>query len=530
MFVQEVSIEALNKITAHFHLRSRKIGKLSIIYLVVRFKGKQYKYSTGLHVYPEHWDRKRQRAVISSYFTEICNKHNNMINRELIVVWRQYEDWRLKISESATFRMLNLNSIKKMKQKIKNQNAVIQLIKLLNEQPMKDSSRYTYMQEIKSFEEFLGERGNKVIAWSDITLRLLSDYQKWIYTLKVPHKITGEIVYIEDNTAQSKFNHFCTLLTYAEKAEYIDLTSIKLDKLRKKKKRDQVQENQIFLTEQEICRIQSLSLQGIEDQARDLFIAQVESGQRYEDINGLNLGIEDCCTIATEKMGTIITFAMTPTLQLLKRKYNGQLPRISKAKTNQLLKKIGKQAGITRKHVAAEHRGGKLYRYEDEAWKFLGTHSARRSFITNNVTICNPQILKKITGHSTTSAFERYNRLSSQKACDVFMAAKQQQQQQERVIKQSTDNSENLIKEQKEVLMMLGANPLEIYDIDDADTLRRMLVHTEDILIQQLGLDDIKPFKDIFNEHIPIKERKQKIDLLQERAKTSKTCTLVESK
>lgn len=512
----EISLEALHKITAHYHLRSREVGKLSIIYLVVRVLNKQYKYSTGLRVYPEQWDSKRQRAFVCSHFSEICNKHNTMTNNKLMVMWRRYEDWKLAIADNPTsFSLSNLinNNMKKQNKK----NAVIQLIKLLNErEKIKESSRSTYMQEIKSFENFLEEtRGSKVIEWSDLTLKLLGQYKKWLYKLKVTHKVTGETVYIEHNTAQSKFKHFCTLLTYAEQAEYIDLDAIKLKKLTgKREQRDQVQENQIFLTEEEICRIQSLPLQGIYDQARDLFLVQVESGQRYEDINGINLGIEDTdmCTIATQKTGTVVTFGMSPILKNLRKKYNGKLPRISKIKTNKVLKEIGRQAGITRKHTASEHRGGELYRYEDEAWKFIGTHTARRSFITNNVPKCDPQILQKVTGHKTVSAFSRYNRMSSKDACSIFMKTKEEHPQSKEV---AINGMSRYIEEQKKVLTMLGADPCIVLETNDVDTLRRMLSSTEDELIKELGYENIKPLKDIFNEHLPLHERKQKVDLLR---------------
>ena len=148
IFGMEISLEALNKITAHYHLRSREIGKLTIIYLVVRIHSKQYKYSTGLKVYPEHWDYKRLRALVCSHFSEIINRHSVMINSELMRAWRQYEDWKLEIANNpSSFKVLTLKNKNIMRQ-IKKGNAILELMRLVDAAEMTSSSKVKYQSEI----------------------------------------------------------------------------------------------------------------------------------------------------------------------------------------------------------------------------------------------------------------------------------------------------------------------------------------------------------------------------------------------
>ena len=45
-----------NEVQARFHLRKPKANKPTNIYLVCRINGKQVKLSTGVKVYPEHWN------------------------------------------------------------------------------------------------------------------------------------------------------------------------------------------------------------------------------------------------------------------------------------------------------------------------------------------------------------------------------------------------------------------------------------------------------------------------------------------
>ena len=133
---------------------------------------------------------------------------------------------------------------------------------------------------------------------------------------------------------------------------------------------------------------------GDEALVRDLFIFQLETGQRYEDINGLNIGIgsSDNCSIrlTQQKTTTTVTILLTEVAKGIISKYNGQLPKIPNAKANKVLKHIAYLAGIRRKCSGIEHGNGELYRYEDEAWKFIGTHTARRSFVTINSATCTP--------------------------------------------------------------------------------------------------------------------------------------------
>ena len=70
----------------------------------------------------------------------------------------------------------------------------------------------------------------------------------------------------------------------------IDIHEAKLDKYSKPRSR-QGNENEIYLTEEEINKIHSLKLPYKEEVARDIFILQCWTGQRFSDIKSLNKAI-----------------------------------------------------------------------------------------------------------------------------------------------------------------------------------------------------------------------------------------------
>ena len=74
-----------NEVKASFNLRKPKSDKPTNIYLVCRIDKKQVKLSTGVKVYPDQWNTKKQEAYLSSRLTELDNI-NNAINSKLILL------------------------------------------------------------------------------------------------------------------------------------------------------------------------------------------------------------------------------------------------------------------------------------------------------------------------------------------------------------------------------------------------------------------------------------------------------------
>ena len=68
-------------VKASFNLCHPKSKRPINIYLIVRINQKQAKLSTGVKVYPEHWNIKKQEAYISCRLTESDNINNTITNK-----------------------------------------------------------------------------------------------------------------------------------------------------------------------------------------------------------------------------------------------------------------------------------------------------------------------------------------------------------------------------------------------------------------------------------------------------------------
>lgn len=413
-----------NEITLHFNLRNPKADRPTPIYAVVRIKSAQIKIPTKVRIYPHHWLKKKEQALVSSAFGYSENKNNRIVNQKIMsmrlgfseflgyIINKENCEMNKKNMLNILYNKLNINRIIRKKP-----NALLVLRGIIKDHSMKESSKRQYYCALKSFEDFIKEKkGKSVLAWDEFSLALITDYRDWFSKQVRAHGITKGCVRMTDNTVANKIKYINTLLNWAQEKELLDLRKTKIDKLKKQKvKMAKSEDNQIYLYEDEIARLQDLKLEGIEQQVRDLFIFQYEVGQRYCDINGLKpLTDGKEIHIIQEKTTKSIDIKLTDTAYRILQKYNFALPSIDNGKVNKLLKNIARKAKINRPIERCEKRGGEHYRYRVEAWQIISTHTARRSFISNCLGKgIDSELIKKQTGHSTNSAFTRYNRLGS---------------------------------------------------------------------------------------------------------------------
>ena len=57
-----------------------KTNRPTNIYLVVYLNNKQVKLSTGVKVYPEHWNIRRQQAYVNARLSKLDNNNNTITN------------------------------------------------------------------------------------------------------------------------------------------------------------------------------------------------------------------------------------------------------------------------------------------------------------------------------------------------------------------------------------------------------------------------------------------------------------------
>ena len=443
-------------VKASFNLCQPKSKRPINIYLIVRINQKQAKLSTGVKVYPDQWNIKKQEAYISCRLTESDNINNTITNKKLLELRNQFEEFKRYLcdnpnklencwdilreyiyKDSDMRRSKKINAIHWLRNAIANDKT----IKTSGERKGA-STMEMYQGQLKSFDTFLKETDKGIIGFEDINLGLIKEYETYLFNRTVKKGKTTST-----NTVANKCVQLIGIIKRAEAYNLIDIHESKLDRYTKPKSR-QGNENEIYLSEDDINKIYSLKLSGKEEIVRDLFVLQCWTGQRFSDIQSLNKGIIKNTTngqvleIVQTKKTHRVTIPLFPITTEILRKYNFDLPTTAKNTTLNYLKKIGLKAGLTEEHIVTEDRGGKVTNSIKQRWELIGTHTARRSYISNMLKHgYDSHLLMKITGHTTEEAFKRYVKVSSGDVASLILKTEADRMQHELPKELSQENN-----------------------------------------------------------------------------------------
>jgi integrase len=171
----------------------------------------------------------------------------------------------------------------------------------------------------------------------------------------------------------------------------------------------------VYLPEYELQQLAGLDLSDAPglDRARDLFIVGCYTGLRFSDLSTLRPAqiSGDMITITQTKTGGAVVIPVHNSVKMVMSKYGGHLPKaLSNQKANDAIKDVAKKCKALEKMVSVSHtKGGELVTDTLPKSHFITTHTARRSFATNQYLNGVPVItIMAVTGHKTEKAFMKY--------------------------------------------------------------------------------------------------------------------------
>lgn len=176
--------------------------------------------------------------------------------------------------------------------------------------------------------------------------------------------------------------------------------------------------NHPYLDLNELNEIEKLELVDREmDIARDIFLVGCFTGLRIGDLlsfiknpNYLNENGKKFIQIKQSKTKNYVYIPLKPNVKKIMEKYDGNLPDyLHQNIINKHLKSICKRANITCEYQYTRTEGGEEVVYKKPKYKFISTHTARRSFCTNAFKEGLPvHDIMAISGHKTETIFLDY--------------------------------------------------------------------------------------------------------------------------
>lgn len=175
----------INQMQCNFNLRQPKANKPTNIYLVVYLNNKQVKLSTGVKVYPEHWNIRKQQAYVNARLSKLDNNNNTIANDRLSELKDMFLEFKHYLCEHPTdidnsITILRTRIYKNtMTTEIKKKSATTVMKEIIDAKQAASSTKGQQKLNVGKFERYLKEN-NISDTWESMNLNTFESYQKYL--------------------------------------------------------------------------------------------------------------------------------------------------------------------------------------------------------------------------------------------------------------------------------------------------------------------------------------------------------------
>lgn len=178
----------------------------------------------------------------------------------------------------------------------------------------------------------------------------------------------------------------------------------------------------IYLSHEEIAQIYQTDLSAYPNlvEYRDLFVLACLTGLRFSDFSTLRP--EDLqrgmLYKKQEKSDHWVIIPLRDEAKLIfTRQFKERIPTLTNPEFNKHIKTIGRLAGIKKLVKFSYKKGNKNVVVTRQKYDWITSHTARRSFCTNEFLAGTPvELIMKISGHKRTKDFYKYIRITPEEA------------------------------------------------------------------------------------------------------------------
>lgn len=226
-----------------------------------------------------------------------------------------------------------------------------------------------------------------------------------------------DLVGLKNSTIEKKLGYLTWFLNWATAKGLNTNMAYKTFKPTLKKTQKKV----IYLTKDELEDVQNLSIPSSLshlEAVRDVFLFCCFSGLRHSDVYNLKRDDikEDHIEVTTVKTADSISIEYNAVTRRILEKYkdiqftnNKALPVLQNQPMNRELKELCHLAGIKERIRITTYKGNQRKDEIKEKWELVGTHTGRRTFIVNCLSLgIPPNVVMKWTGHSDYKSMKPY--------------------------------------------------------------------------------------------------------------------------
>lgn len=401
-------------------------SELTSIYARIYYDGNEIKYWLSETINPKYWDNKNKVVKKGLKEHPEFNSRLERIKFTIQNVYRKYlNDNNNESPSPMELKILLDKEVKNKKSKTEIENTFFGFFESVINQSINGGRVHStegklynpntikiYKNVFNRLKEYQKTK-KKPIEFKNIDLEFHADYTSYLSKDRL----------LSANTIGRDIKTIKTIVNEAYER------GLKVNPHIKSKKFVVITEeaDNIYLNESELKEIEQLDLSNNLrlDSVRDLFLIGALTGLRFSDWSQITADkINDgFLEINQNKTGDSVVIPLHPVVKKIINKYNGTLPkRITNQKFNDYLKEISIMIPSLHKPFQySRTQGGVKVFFTDEKWRKVSTHTARRSFATNEFLAGTPTfIIMAITGHRTEKSFYKYIKLNPRDKAKIY--------------------------------------------------------------------------------------------------------------
>lgn len=410
---------------------ARPKQKVSSIRAKISVSGVSIFLYTGRSVETDHWDKKKcfVKSYVGKSTTTLLIQRLKELEIDILTLLDQYKNGKQKMSfidlQSKLVDLIERPDRKTVmpgKFQGMHKDTLIGFIDHFiqecesgvrlspKRQKLKPSSIGSY-KTTKGYLLKFQEHSNKVLALKDFSQ---SDIDKFSDFLIIDEEFAL-------NTHAKAMMDLLQIIKYAVKLKKIP--AAKMVELEFDTRREET--DSIYLTESEI--LQLLEIKDFDDpiheQVRDVFVVGCFTAMRFSDYSMIDPSAirNNRLEFVQKKTGGKVTIPIHPVVDTILKKYDNALPKVPKNNEfNRIIKLVGEKLPCLHiPFIKQVTYGRELKELVDMKYNYLQTHTARRSFCSNEfLKKTDPMIIMSISGHKSHKSFMRYIKVTGNQYAD----------------------------------------------------------------------------------------------------------------
>ena len=410
---------------------ARPKQKVSSIRVKISVSGVSIFLYTGRSIETDHWDKKKcfVKSYVGKTTTTLLIQRLKELEIDILTLLDRYKNGKPKMSfidlQSKLLGLIDRPDREANKKDMVNIGHKETLIGFIDQfvqdceagirlspkrQKLKPSSIGSY-KTTKGYLLKFQEQTKRVLTLKDF---FQSDIDKFSDFLIIDEEFAM-------NTHAKSMMDLLQIIKYAIKQKKIP--PAKLVELEFDTRREET--DSIYLTENEI--LQLLEIKDFDDlvheQVRDVFVVGCFTAMRFSDYSTIDPSAirNNRLEFVQKKTGGKVTIPIHPVVNAILKKYDNALPKVPKNNEfNRIIKLVGEKLPCL--HVPFTKQvtyGRELKELVDMKFNYLQTHTARRSFCSNEyLKGTDPLIIMSISGHRSHKSFMRYIKVSGDQFAD----------------------------------------------------------------------------------------------------------------